>query len=164
MRNISKGVETIPSTCRNQCKDLSCVWMKHESDCNKGGKEYLFSQLYAHGTEQQVLSMSNGAQNSLLWAQLPFTSPQELPPGLWIWERCLLYAADQQQKNDYITPPYSCFHSSNKRQLLGLVRACFTSLVLQCSASSKKQGDKGELIQWKHSGSQTAQIPEMLNL
>lgn len=55
--------------------------MKHESDCNKGGKGYLFSQLYAHGTEQQVLSMSNGAQNSLLWAQLAFTSPQELPPG-----------------------------------------------------------------------------------
>lgn len=78
--------------------------MKHEPDCNNGGKEYLFSQLYAHGTEQQVLSMSNGAQNSLLWAQLAFTSPQELPPGPWIRERCLWYAADWPQKSDYITP------------------------------------------------------------
>lgn len=55
--------------------------MKHESDYNKGGKEYLFNQLNAHGTEQQVLSMSNGAQNSLLRAQLAFTSLQELPLG-----------------------------------------------------------------------------------
>lgn len=66
---------------RNQCKDPSCPWMKCESHYNKSSAEYVFSQLYAHGTEQQVLSMSNGAQNSMLWAQLAFTSPQELPPG-----------------------------------------------------------------------------------
>lgn len=63
------------------CEDPSCIWMKRESH-NKRGAEYPCSQLYAHGTEQQVLSLSNGAQNSMLWAQLAFTSPQELPLGL----------------------------------------------------------------------------------